>query len=164
MEILERLGLRAATKRRYTELRAPPADWRDSQRLSKQRRAWAADLLGVVDVDDAPTADELVHCAERIQTGSKTESAADHLEARRAAAHQALGTIDLELDVLVVAAAHIAVDETLDVIGNLRKPVVIALTCLLLALHDTTVEQLRRGRGPMAGGPGRPWGAIKRIY
>lgn len=166
METLRRLGLAAPVKRRYVELRAPAAEWVPAQRLAKRRRAWAEELVGAVGAvttDDLPKPDELVHCAERIASGQPVDVPCDNIETRRADAHRALelaGAALLPHDPVTVALAHVAIDDTLDLIGNLRKPAVIALTCLMLALHRTSVEELRAGVGPLAGAPGVAWAAV----
>jgi hypothetical protein len=162
METLERLGAVAAAIRRFAELRLPETEWRRARALEARRLSEAAEVLAVVEeglvwagyLEELPSALEIVNCVERIETADATSGQTDHLEARRTLAHE-------WLDRLVAAApsvyvddtadqAHLAVDDTLAAVGNLRKPGVIAFACTVLALQDVKVDRLRAGQGGTA--------------
>lgn len=159
-DTLHCLGLVPATKRRYADLREPQADWREPQALQKRRAARARELLAILEggllrtgrYDDSfPSASAVVNCVERIESGEETAPPPDHIEARRELTH---GWVDAFVEAApelflndTEDAAHLAVADTFDHIGNMRKPCVIAVACTMLALQQTTVDQIRQGVG-----------------
>jgi hypothetical protein len=150
METLSALGLVATVKRRFVELREPPTEWRFSQALYRRRLARAAEMLEMLSgVDGLPGASEVVNCIERIESAEVT--AGQHARDRRELSHEWVASFVKAAPQLfpgdVADMADMAVADTLDAIGNLRKPGTIAAACVMLALQGTTVDQLRAGQG-----------------
>jgi hypothetical protein len=151
MELLVHHKLESAVQRRFVELRQPRGERQENQQRQARQLAEIVELVEVLGVSFRP--DEVANCVERLRMAPTTVVREDkQVVVARAGAHEAICVHEASAPEVFVAPgigsrAHACVDEAFDLLNNLRKPSVVALAAVTLALRGQTVTSMRSGEG-----------------
>jgi len=139
-----------AVQRRSVELQRPRGERHKLQQHHVRQLAELTDLVELLENPVRP--DEVANCLERLREAPPTAGRDDkQVEEARRLAHDAI--VDYERAapqafVLpgLLERARVRVDESFALLNNLRKPRVVGLAAIVMAMRGQTVASLRAGR------------------
>lgn len=129
------------------ELRQPRNQRHEYQQAQARQLAEIGELVELLGAGFRP--EEVVKCIERMRTAPTPVVRGDHNTARDAA-HDAVAAYETTAPAVFAAPAmatraHSCADEAFDLLNNLRKPLVVAVAAVTLALRGQTVASVRAG-------------------
>lgn len=147
MELLVHHDLEEAIHRRIVELRQPRTERHEHQQAQARQLAEIGELVEFLGAGFR--AEEVVNCIERLRTAPTVVVWGDHDGARNAA-HDAIAAHEVTAPAVFAAPGmasrtHSCADEAFDLLNNLRKPLVVAVAAVTLALRGQTVASVRAG-------------------